>query len=482
MKIKLPKHKTKVVCTIGPASQSEAVLKDLIKSGMNVARLNFSHGTIKEHRENIRLIRSVAARLNCDIAILGDLPGPKIRIGKLQNEPVLLKKGDHIILTTKNIIGTASRIPVDFKKLPECVSPGNLIYLNDGFIQLKVQEVVGDKVRCKIVVGGPLLSKKGLSLPGMKISLDAVTTRDLDFIDFGLKENIDSLSVSFVENADDILKVKEFARKRGKPIYVVAKIEREAAIRNIDSILEVADAIMVARGDLGVDIPIENIPAVQKKLIYKANLMSRPVITATQMLESMTDNIRPTRAEVTDVANAILDGTDAVMLSEETTIGKYPVETVKMITKIATAIERQRSSIQLSWSLRGFLREKVVRVKATVEDVISLDVIEALRTLAVRLILTPTQSGSTPRRISRFKPHCWILAFCNNERVHNFLSLSYGVHPVLMNNRQQISQSEIMKCVKESGLAKRGDTVILTEGVSFVRAGHTNSLRIVTLI
>jgi pyruvate kinase len=235
---------------------------------------------------------------------------------------------------------------------------------------------------------------------------------------------------------------------------------------------------MVARGDLGVDIPIEDIPVAQKKLIHKANLMSRPVITATQMLMSMTDNIRPTRAEVTDVANAILDGTDAVMLSEETSIGKYPVETVKMMTKIAQSIESQRGSLHSSWSLCEYLRDRVGHMDATVEDVISIDVMEALRALPVRFILTPTRSGSTPRRIARFKPDCWTLAFCNQEQAQNFLGLSYGVYPILMRNKKDISHKDIIAFIKKHGLVKKGHTVILTEGVPFEKAGHTNSLRI----
>jgi len=312
---------------------------------MNVARLNFSHGNPEEHRGDIRRIRSIAAQLDRVVTILIDLPGPKIRIGKLQNEPLVLKKGDNVTLATQDILGTASRIPVNYKRLPETVSKGSLIYLNDGFLQLRVQGVSSDEVRCKVIIGGPLLSNKGLNLPRAKISMDPITDKDLDFVGLGLKEGVDTFGTSFIEKADDIRKVKEFARKRGKSIHVVAKIERAEAARNIDEILDVADAIMIARGDLGVQIPIEDVPAVQKKLIRKANLLGRPVITATQMLESMTENIRPTRAEVTDVANAILDGTDAVMLSEETAIGKYPVETVKMMARIAMSIERQRRAV-----------------------------------------------------------------------------------------------------------------------------------------
>ena len=305
--MKLPRHKTKIVCTIGPASRSKLVLRELITSGMSVARLNLAHGTLEEHREEIQRIRSVAQKIGRDVTILLDLPGPKIRIGKLENEPLMLKKGYTLTLTTTDIIGTASLISVNYEQLPESVSKGSIIYLNDGFIQLRVQEVRQNEVRCKVIIGGQLLSYKGLNLPKVKILLEPITERELDYVDFGLKEGVDTFSVSFVEKADDIVKVKEFAKQKGSSINVVAKIERAEAVMNFDAIMGVADAAMIARGDLGVQIPIEDVPGVQKRLISKANILGRPVITATQMLESMTENIRPTRAEVTDVANAILD-------------------------------------------------------------------------------------------------------------------------------------------------------------------------------
>ena len=480
--MKLPNHKTKIVCTVGPASCRESVLKKLVKSGMSVARLNFSHGTLEGHRENIRRIRSVAAQLDRVVMVLMDLPGPKIRIGKLQNEPLVLKRGDNVTLTTSDVLGTASLISVNYDRLPESVSKGSLIFLNDGFIKLRVQEELGNEVRCKVIIGGQLMSNKGLNLPGVKLLIDVVTDKDLDFVDFGLKEGVDAFSVSFVEKAEDIVKVKEFARKRGKPIYVVAKIEREEAVNNFDEILDVADAIMIARGDLGVQIPLEEVPVVQKQLIHKANLLGRPVITATQMLESMTENVRPTRAEVTDVANAILDGTDAVMLSEETAIGRYPVETVRMMARIAGSIERQRLSISPSSSVEESFLSGVAQKTVSIEDVVSLNVIEAMRALNARFILTPTDTGNTPRRISRFKPDSWILAFSKCERTHRFLSLSYGVYPFLIENKADSWHDLVMKLMKDARLGKRGDKVILTEGLSSGQAGGTDSLRIITLI
>lgn len=481
MGVKLPDHKTKIVCTIGPASRSETVLEELMRRGMNVARLNFAHGTVEEHRENIRRIRLAAAKLERSCMILADLPGPKIRIGKLKSDSLLLKKGDKVTLTTKDVLGTAERISVNYERLPESVARSSIIYLNDGFIQLEVEEAAGDEVVCKVVIGGPLLSHKGLNLPDAKIFIDTVTDRDLHFVDFALKEGIDGLSVSFVEKADDILKVKEFAKQRGVSIHVVAKIERAEAVANIDEILDAADAIMIARGDLGVQIPIEDVPAVQKTLIHKANLLGRPVITATQMLLSMTDNIRPTRAEVSDVANAILDGTDAVMLSEETAIGRYPVETVEMMAKIATSVERKWEAIRALSDLPAYFKKGAVHGKTTVEDIVSLNAVEVVQALKIHYIMIPSQSGSTPRLISRFKPDCWIISFGGNEKTNNLLTLSYGVCPIFMENKTDRWLDMIMKFMDNSGLAQRDDRLILVEGVSTGQMNGADSLKIITL-
>lgn len=477
-KFKLPNHKTKIVCTIGPASRSESVLKEMIRGGINVARLNLSHGSLEEHREDILKIRSAAKELDRMVAIMIDLPGLKIRVGQLPQEPVLLKKGEEVTLTTKPNAGK-SFIPVEYKKLPQMVRQGKIIYLNDGFIQLKVEEVKVDRVRCKVIIGGPLLSHKGLNLPGAKISGDAVTDQDYDYVDFGLKEGVNIFGVSFIEKAEDIFKLKTFAKRKGKFIRVVAKIERAEAVKNIDGIMAAADAIMVARGDLGVQIPLEDVPVVQKKLIYKANLMGRPVITATQMLESMTQNVRPTRAEVADVANAILDGTDAVMLSEETAIGVYPVETVKIMSRIAAATERQFSTTRGSSQLEERFRRHIRQKEITVEDVVSHSVIEAARALNARLIITPTHTGSTPRRISRFKPDSWILSFGSDKDTYQFLAFSYGVHPFLIKNNLKGWHEKIGKFIKDSGLVQKGDRMILTEGISPGRPGGTVSLKII---
>ena len=481
MKMQLPLHKTKIICTIGPASQSETVLSDMMRRGMTIARINLSHGTLEEHRQTIASIRVVAERLGRRCPILVDLPGPKIRIGKLETEPLLLTKKTEVTLTTRDVLGTPTIIPVTYRRLPESVSPGSVIYLNDGFIALEVMKVLHDEVRCMVTMGGQLLSGKGLNLPGAKIFMNPVTDRDLELMDFALGEGITTFSISFVETADDIIRAKMFAREKDREVYVIAKIERAAAVENIDEILEVADAIMIARGDLGVEIPIEEVPIVQKQLIRKANLSCRPVITATQMLESMIDNTRPTRAEATDVANAILDGTDVVMMSEETAIGQYPVEAVEVMARIAIALERQRHMIRSSIFLQEQLKEELVNRQITVPDTVSLNVSEAVRALGCPFVLTDTSGGMTARRVSRLKPDSWIIACNNDERICDFLRFSYGVFPMLMDTGTREWYRGLISLLKNSGLIRRGDRVILTEGKFSGTTGGTDSLGIITI-
>jgi pyruvate kinase len=478
--MRLPAHKTKIVCTIGPASRSEAVLEQLILQGMNVARLNFAHGTLQGHTEDIQRIRAVAARLKRHCMIMADLPGPKIRIGKLLEEPLLLKKGNDVILTVKDLVGTADQIPVEYKRLPESVNRGSLIFLNDGFIQLQVEKVSGDKIFCRTVIGGPLLSYKGLNLPGVKTFADAVSDKDLEFVAFALQEGVDAFGVSFAETADDIRKVKTFAQQDGQSAYVVAKIERAEAIVNFDEIVTAADAIMIARGDLGVQIPLQDVPAVQKKLINKANLLGRPVITATQMLLSMTENIRPTRAEVSDVANAILDGTDAVMLSEETAIGRYPVEAVEMLAKIATSTERERKTIRTLDDLPAYFRTGAGSGNFRVEDIFSLNAAESANALNVRYILAHTQSKGAACLISRFKPDCWILSCGGDERTTNFPALSYGVYPVCLEDETNAFSDMAMRFLARAGMIEKDERMILIEDEPTKDMHRTDSLKIIS--
>lgn len=481
-RIVLPNHKTKIVCTIGPASNSREVLADLIRAGMNVARLNLSHGTFDEHRENIRNIRGASGDVGLPVTILMDLPGPKIRLGDLAVEPIDLQKGDVITLTTASASDDPRLIPVDFEQFPDLVSEGSTIYINDGFLQLRVEEVSGKNVRAIVVAGGTVLSRKGVSLVGGGgiVALSAITDRDLECIDFGLSEGVDTFGISFIERPSDIKRAREHAARAGKSIRVVSKIERQEALANIDEILLETDGVMIARGDLGVQTPIEDVPAVQKQIIQKANILGRPVITATQMLVSMTDNIRPTRAEVTDVANAILDGTDAVMLSEETSIGNYPVETVAMMAKIARSTERKRSDLGPGYSLVDYFRTGRGRDSITINDVVSLNVIESMDALGIRYVLTPTRSGNTPRSISRFKPDAWILAFTRSPATLKFLAFSYGIRAFLIESEREYWHGAILDLIRDFGLIEPGERVVLTEGISPGREG-TDSLIILTV-
>jgi pyruvate kinase len=476
--MQIPDHKTKIVCTIGPASSSEEMIRKLMLTGMNVARINFSHGNFESHSEVIRRVRKVAAELNRTVAILADLPGPKIRIGKLEKEPIMLHKGNFVTLTVDEELGNEKRIPVSYKQLPESVVSGSLIYLSDGFIQLRCLEISGNDVLCEVLIGGELYSHKGLNLPGAKIFLDPVTEKDFKILEFALSKEIDIFSISFIESAEDIHKVRNFAAARGKSIHIVAKIERRQAVENIHEILKETDGLMVARGDLGVEIPIQEVPSVQKEIIQSAKLLGIPVITATHMLASMTNNIRPTRAEATDVANAILDGTDAVMLSEETAVGNYPVEAVEIMAKIAKATENWRSKTK--WGLDTIIKDIMAR-EMSIDEVITLQVHEALQKLPVAAVLTPTRSGATPRRVSRFKPETWILAFSRVPRTCDFLSLSYGVYPVNVKETKEGWEKKATEKAKELGFVKSGEVVIFTQGPSLGKPGGTNMLKILTL-
>lgn len=472
-----PQHKTKIICTIGPLSRSPAMLEHLIRAGMNVARLNFSHGEFEEHRENIRNIRAASAKLKRPVSIIADVPGVKMRIGTLRTEPVVLKKGAQLTLTTRDILGTASLISVSYKQLPKSVRRGGIIYMNDGFIQLKIEDIQGTDIFCRVMVGGLLRSHKGLNLPGAHISVNPVTKADLEIIEFCLKEGVNIFGLSFIQKAADILKVKKFVKSLGKQAYMIAKIERPEAVENFEEILKVSDGVMIARGDLGIEVPMEEVPGIQKRLIRQANLAGCPVITATQMLGSMSQHIRPTRAEVTDVANAILDGTDAVMLSEETAIGDFPVETVEMMARIANANEYMYYKGALSDEIRKQTRNKTVDGDLTITDAISLNVVGAARSLKARCIMTQISGGNTTRNISRFKPDCWITAFCHDPKVAEFLNFSYGVLPLMIEAGNKRPE-ELLNILKQTGLVKKGDTVVVTERRFSQQKGETDSLGI----
>ncbi|NJE47631.1 pyruvate kinase [Thermococcus sp. GR7] len=473
--MKLPPHKTKIIATVGPASLNRKTLKAMIKAGMSVARINFAHGDSEQHAKTVELIREVSERLNRPVAILGDLPGVKIRVGEIQNDSVTLRRWQTITLTTRDVVGNEAEIPVQFKDFPRMVSKGDVIYLSDGFIALRVEEVRDTDVVCKVLVGGTLFSHKGINVPNARIAIDAVTERDLKFLGFAIEHGIDAVGISFVGSAYDVLKVRRFVEERNGKMFIIAKIERPDAVKNFDQILSAADGIMIARGDLGVEMPIEKLPVLQKKLIKKANMAGKPAITATQMLESMTQEKLPTRAEVTDVANAILDGTDAVMLSEETAVGRYPIDTVRMMAKIAKTTEAYRDSL---WSARVVEWKGRMPKKGTIKDTITRSIIEALNSIDIKYILTPTRTGETARLISRFKPKQWILAFATDEKVANSLMFSYGVYPFLV---EETSEREILGLIKGLGLVNENDTVLLTKGTPIGKTVGTNTIRIFTV-
>ena len=479
--MKLHEHKTKIVCTIGPACGEVDVIEAMIAAGMNVARINFSHGNPEQWKRYIKNIEAAAGKCRRTIGILADLPGAKIRVGKILNEPLELKKGAQVTLTPDDATSSPSRISVEYKKLSESVRPGGAIYLADGFIELNVDEIAGADVRCTVVMGGMLTSRKGLNLPGAKLLIDRVTDEDLELVKFGLENGISIFGISFVENAADVQKVKDHAARLGKYVFAVAKIERAEAVKNITGILNAADGIMIARGDLGVETPIEEVPMIQKRLIAQANLAGKPVITATQMLESMKNNTRPTRAEVSDVANAIGDGTDAIMLSEETAVGDYPVETVKMMSSIAAFSETQKMTNCRQAELREYLKRLSDQGKLTITDVISRNAAVAADALSARYIVTPTETGGTPRRVSRFKPACRIIAFSRNENTCRSLTLSYGVWPYLFDNNGTKWHEAIMRFLCGGKMIDENDTLIIAEGRFSNKPGGTDSMEILTV-
>jgi len=431
--MELPAHKTKIVATIGPASDSPAMLERLIRAGLNVARLNFSHGAFDEHAGRIARIRAAQDATGRRVAIMADLPGPKMRVGTIEPEPLDLRRGDAFTLTTIDGPGTAGRASVSFKRLPLVVKAGDRLFLNDGLVQLKVDGVQGDDVRCHVVVGGELRSRKGLNMPGIDLGISAFTDHDRACLAFALEHGVDAVSQSFVETAADITAVRDAARGLGYRPFIIAKIERSSALDHYDEILAAADGVMVARGDLGVEVPIESIAITQKSLIARANLAGKPVITATQMLESMVASRIPTRAEATDVANAILDGTDAVMLSAESAVGRFPEEAVAMLAKIAAATESQRAAASID-RLDEFYR---THRPATTAEATATVVEHALDTVPCDAVFVPTRTGSTARMLARFKPSVWTVAVSSDTAVCQGLAFSYGVHAAEIENEPE---------------------------------------------
>jgi len=465
-------RKTKIVCTIGPACGSIEMLKKLAIAGMNVARLNFSHGTREEHAARIELIRQVSSQLDLPLAILQDLPGAKVRIGKLREEFVTLEKGNDFILTSKTILGDAYIASVSLPSLPRYVNQGDTIFLSDGTIKLEVVGITNTEIKCRVVTGGVLTSKRGINVPGAGFGVSS-TDNDLGDLLFGIEHGVDFVALSFVKEKSDVLRIKQFLQARGANIPLIAKIESHEAVEHFDEILAEADGIMVARGDLGVEIPVSRVPLVQKEIISKCNQSGKPVIVATQMLISMVYSPFPTRAEVSDIANAILDGTDAVMLSEETAIGKYPEEAVVTMAQIAIETEK-------ALPFQRILSENKEKFTSQTDDAISYAACQVAHQLGAVGIIAYTTSGSTAQRVSKYRPKVPILAITPSDDVRRKLCLFWGVYSYRVIGYTKVEEifEQGARLAVKSGLAKSGDLLVVTAGVPFGMAGTTNMLKV----
>jgi pyruvate kinase len=439
----LPSHKTKIVATIGPASDSADVAEQMIRAGMDIARLNFSHGTFEEHGRRIAMLRAAAKVAGRELTLMADLPGPKMRIGVLTKEPVELGVGAPFTLTTDDIMGDASRVSVNFGRLPRVVKPGDKLYLNDGLIRLEVVEVSGADVRCLVRVGGELRSHKGLNLPGIDLGISAFTERDRECLDFAISHGVEAVSQSFVESGADVHAVRDAAAARGAKPLVIAKIERARALDKVDEILAAADGLMIARGDLGVEVPIERIAILQKSLVRKAVHLGKPVITATQMLESMTRSPQPTRAEATDVANAVVDGTDCVMLSGESAVGRFPVEAVATLARIAAVTEPSRPRLDLWEELKRISPDDPLGIA----DLYALGVEAIMASAHVAAVVVVTRGGTMARGIARLRLPVWIAAICSGLETCRRLQFVYGVQGIC--EPKQHAEAELTTFVRQ---------------------------------
>ncbi|WP_313524743.1 pyruvate kinase [Anaerotignum sp.] len=467
-------RRTKIVCTLGPATDSVETMKKLIQNGLDAARVNFSHGTYESHGEMIKKLKQAREELGAPIPLILDTKGPEIRIKTFAEGKIVLEAGDKFTLTTEDIEGTKEMVSVTYSDLPNDLQVGSRVLIDDGLIELRVENIVGPEVRCVVVNGGKVGSRKGVNLPGVKVNLPALTEKDIEDLKFGIANEFDIVAASFIRSASDVARIRKVLEENGgEGIQIISKIENQEGVDRIDEILEVSDGIMVARGDLGVEIPPEEVPLVQKQLIAKANQRSKPVITATQMLESMVNSPRPTRAEANDVANAIFDGTDAIMLSGETAAGNYPVEAVATMARIA---EKTESSINYS----KMLTRQFDGVRTNITNAISFAACTTAAELNTACICTITQSGFTARMISKHRPVCPIVAATMTGRVWRQLNLVWGCKPML--HTAKLQQGKVfdtgMEVAQASGIVKNGDTVVLALGMPVGVSGATNTLRV----
>ena len=473
-KLRDSQRRTKIVATIGPATSSPEMLKAIIEAGATTLRLNFSHGTHADHQRSIRLIRQTAFELNRPVAILQDLQGPKIRLGRFENGSIILAKGDRFILTNRPIEGTQEISCVTYNYLAEEVPVGANILLDDGKVEMVVEEINREKgdLHCRVTVPGKLSNNKGVNFPGVYLSIKAMTDKDLEDLMFGLDQGVDWVALSFVRNPQDIIEIKELISSTGKNVPVVAKIEKHEAIEQMEAVLSLCDGVMVARGDLGVELPAEDVPVLQKRLIATANRLGIPIITATQMLDSIVSNPRPTRAEVSDVANAILDGTDAVMLSNETAVGSFPVEAVATMARIAERIEQEETLNNNSRLSRDNRR--------SIPNAISQAVGQIAENLGAAAIMTLTQSGATARNVSKFRPKTPILAITPHVNVARQLQMVWGVRPLLVLELPSTGQTfqAAINVAQEKNLLSEGDLVVMTAGTLQGVSGSTDLIKV----
>lgn len=472
----LPEKKTKIVCTIGPVTESEEALVKLLKAGMNVMRLNFSHGDFKEHQGRVNNLRTAVKKTGISAAILQDLGGPKIRIGMFSTDSVTLKVGQKFTITTEAITGDETRVSVNYPNFAKEVAKGHIVYLHDGKKKLEVLDVKGNDVICKVLVGGDIKGKRGVNLPDSDLTISSLTEKDLKDVEFGIKNKVDFIALSFVRRPEDIAELRAILVKAKSQARIIAKVETPQAIKNIDKIIELADGVMVARGDLAIEVPAEDVPGLQKMLIRKCNEAGKPVITATQMLESMIKSPVPTRAEVSDIANAIIDGTDAVMLSEETTLGEFPVEAVEVMTRVAKSIESDTHHREL---LRVVLHTPLQKVGESV----TASVVKTADRVGAKYIVSLTNSGRSARLISRFKPLQPVIVFTPSEIAFRQALLSYGTYPVLI--EKFVHFSDVLKVIRQfftkAKLVSKDDKIVITYGMPFGKSIETNTMVVETI-
>ena len=466
--------KTKIVCTLGPAVDDENILRQMILEGMNIARFNMSHGSHEEHGQRLAMLKRLRTDLDVPVAALLDTKGPEIRLGDFEQKQIVLKQGQMFTLTTNEILGNKESAYITYSGLPYDVTPGNRILIDDGLVEMEVESVVGDEIRCLVKNTGVISAKKGVNVPGVTLSLPFINEKDYNDLRFAVEQGFDFVAASFTRTMEDVRELKHILRELGgEKIKIIAKIENSQGVENLDDILSLADGVMVARGDMGVEIPLEEVPIIQKEIIKKVYGVGKQVITATQMLDSMIQNPRPTRAEANDVANAVYDGTSAIMLSGETASGKYPLECIRTMVRIAGRTEQE-----IDYKKR-FLQSNLP-TEGSITNAISKATVNAAMELDAKAIVTVTESGRTAYMISRYRPFCPVIACTSKEQTYRQLSLSWGIIPLLIEEKEELNElfEEAIQAVIKAAFVEEGDVIVLTAGVPIGTSGTTNLLKV----